>query len=102
MPPAHAHLSCGMRDTATAKVTRQIFDQTPAVVVVKPVLQIMKTRKIITATLAAAISIQLDVIQQAFRRPIRFRLVQHPGETESDLKKGPAIHPVEIYRRRLD
>ena len=41
-------------------------------------------------------------MQQAFRSPIRFRLVQHPGEAERDFEKRPAIHPLKIHRRRLD
>src|SRR5439155_17215509 len=102
MSPAGAHLTCGMRDAASAEVARHILDQTPAIVVVKPVLQVMQARKILTRALTAAISILLDVIQHAFRRPARFRIVQHSRETERDLEKRPAIHAVEIHRRRLD
>src|SRR5258708_12875311 len=49
-------------------------------------------------TLFRSISIHLDVIEQAFRRPIRFGLIQHPRETERDLEKCPTIHSLKIYR----
>src|SRR5438093_13588925 len=62
----------------------------------------MQARKILAGALTAAISIHLDVIEQAFRRPIRFGLIQHPRETERDLKKCPTIHYLKIYRGRLD
>src|SRR5947208_17160817 len=62
----------------------------------------MQTRKIFARALAATIPVQFDVMQQAFRSPIRFRLVQHPGEAERDFEKRPAIHSLKIYRGRLD
>src|SRR5215468_2947411 len=99
MSPASAHLSRGMRHAAPTEVACQILDQPPAVVVVKPVFQVMQTRKIFAGALTAAISILLDVIQHAFWRPVRFWFVQHPRETERDLEKRPAIHPIEIHRR---
>src|SRR5947209_6452690 len=33
MPPAHTHLTRGMRDAAPAKIAREIFHQTPAIIV---------------------------------------------------------------------
>src|SRR6266542_2945302 len=62
----------------------------------------MQTREIFASALAATIPVWFDVMQQAFRSPIRFRLVQHPSETERDFKKRPAIHPLKIHRGRLD
>src|SRR6266436_7901779 len=62
----------------------------------------MQTRKILAGALTAAIAIQLDVMQEALRSPIRLRLVQHSGKTERYLEKGPAIHALKIYRRGLD
>src|SRR5438552_1746883 len=102
MSPASAHLTRGMRDAAATEITGEIFYQTTPTIVVKPVFQIMQTRKIFASALTAAIAILLDVRQHAFRRPVRFRFVQHPRETERDLEKRPAIHSVEIHRRQLD
>src|SRR5437016_4059089 len=62
----------------------------------------MKTRKIIAGAFTAPVSIHLDVMQQTFWSPVRFRLVQHSSETEGDLEKGPAIHPLKIRRGRFD
>src|SRR5947209_19001188 len=61
MPQAGAHLTRGMRHAAPTEFARQIFNQTPAIIVVKPVFQIMQARKIFAGALAAAISILLDV-----------------------------------------
>ena len=41
-------------------------------------------------------------MQQPLRRPILLRFTQHPRKAERDLIKRPAIHPVEIHRRRFD
>src|SRR5438094_10578251 len=62
----------------------------------------MQPRKIIAGAFAAPVSIHLDVMQQTFRSPVRFRLVQHSSETEGDLEKGPAVHALKVYLRRLD
>src|SRR5436305_5128769 len=102
MPPASAHLACRVRNAASTQSTREIFYQTATVVVVEPVFQIMKPRKVLSRALAAAISIEFDVIQKTFRRPVRFRLVEHSGETECGLEECPAIHPLKVYGRRLD
>src|SRR6266496_1032887 len=102
MSPASAHLARGMRDTAPAEIARQIFYQTAPIIIVQPVFQIMKSRKIFAGALAAAITVQLDIMQEALRSPIRLRLVQHSGKAERDLKKSPAIHALKIYRGRLD
>ena len=102
MPPACAHLARGMRDTLSAEIAGKIFHQPSAIVVVEPVFQVMQTREIIAGAFAAAVPIQFDVMQQTVGCPVRLRFVQHPGEAESDLKKRPAIHPLKIYRGRLD
>src|SRR5438034_1679940 len=65
MSPASAHLARGMRDTAPAEIARQIFYQTAPIIIVQPVFQIMKSRKIFAGALAAAIAIHLNVIEQA-------------------------------------
>jgi len=62
----------------------------------------MQTRKIFAGAFAAAIAIDLDVMEQVLRRPIGFRFVQHPRESERRFKKRPAIHPLKIHGRRLD
>src|SRR5882724_4757230 len=91
-----------MWNAAPAQVAGQIFNKTPAIIIVEPVFQVMQPRKIIASAFAAAVSIRFDVMQQTFRSPIRFWFVQHSGETEGDLKKGPTIHSLKIYRRRFD
>src|SRR5436309_521697 len=100
MSPADAHLARGMRDAAAAEIAGEIFYQTAPTIIVKPILQIMQAGEVVAGALAAAISILFDVIEHAFRRPVRFRFVQHSRETERDLEKRPAIHAVEIHRRR--
>jgi hypothetical protein len=62
----------------------------------------MEAGKIFAGALAAAISIQLDVMEQPFRRPIFLRLAEHARERERSFIKGPAIQPGEIYRGRFD
>ena len=91
-----------MRHTCAAQTPRQILDQAAPIVVREPILEVMEPRKIFAGALPAAITIQLDVMQHPLRRPILFRFTQHPREAERDLIKRPAIHPVEIHRRRLD
>src|SRR4029453_9078160 len=61
MPPANAHLARRMRDAATTKLARHVVNQTAAIVIVKPVFEVMQPGKIIAGALAAAISIHLDV-----------------------------------------
>jgi hypothetical protein len=61
-----------MWNAAPAQVTGQIFNKTPAIIIVQPVFQVMQTRKIIAGAFAAAVSIRFDVMQQTFRSPIRF------------------------------
>jgi hypothetical protein len=102
MPPTGAHFARGMGDALPAELTGHIFYQTAAIIVVKPVLQVMQTRKIFASAFAAAISIHLDVMQQTLRSPVRLWLVQHSGKAERDLEKCPAIHSLKIYRGRLD
>src|SRR5437867_12339970 len=102
MPPASAHLTRRMWDGASAEVASQILYQTAAIVVVQPVFQVMQAREIFACALTAAISAQLEVINQALRRPVRFGLVEHSGESKCNLEKGPAIHPLRIHRWRLD
>src|SRR6266436_857271 len=102
MSPASAHLARGVRNTAPSEIARQIFDQTAPVIIVQPVFQIVQTRKIFARAFAAAVPIHLDVMQHTLRSPVRFRLVQHSGKAECDLKKSPAIHALKIYRGRLD
>src|SRR5215469_9875233 len=58
MPPASAHLARGMRDTAPAKLTSHIVNQTATIVIVKPVFQIMQPGKVIARALSAAIPVQ--------------------------------------------
>src|SRR5205085_9274252 len=70
MPPADAHLARGMQNTATAELPRHIFHQATAIVIVKPVFEIMQPRKVIAGALSAAIAIRFDVIQQALGNPI--------------------------------
>ena len=102
MPPASAHLTRRMWDAVPAEVASHILYQTAAIVVVQPVFQVMQAREIFACALTAAISVQLDVIKQALRRPVRFGLVQHSCEAKCRLEKGPAIHPLKIHRWRLD
>src|SRR5437879_8784302 len=102
MPPASAHLARRMWDAAPAEVASQILYQTASMVVAQPVYKIMQAREIFACALTAAISVQLDVIKQAPRRPVRFGLVKHSGEAKCNLEKGPAIHPLKIHRWRLD
>src|SRR2546423_9027630 len=52
--------------------------------------------------MAAAITVELDVMQQLFGRPIFLGLVEHPREGERDFVERPAIHAVEIRGRRFD
>src|ERR1041384_3660708 len=91
-----------MWNASSAEVARQIFDQPSPVVVVKPVLQIMKSRKIFAGTNAAAVTIHLDVMQKLFRSPVSLRFIQHASEAERGFEKCPAIHSVKVHRRRLD
>ena len=62
----------------------------------------MQARKVFAGANAAAVAVDFDVMQKVFRRPILFRLVQHPRERERGFKKRPAIQSVEIHRRRFD
>src|SRR5882724_9900638 len=41
MPPTNGHLARRMRDAASAKLTRHVVNQPAAIVIVKPILQIM-------------------------------------------------------------
>src|SRR6266516_6283470 len=91
-----------MRDAEAAEIARQVLYQPTTVIVVKPILQIMQTREIFASTFAAAIAVELDIVQQPFRSPIRFWLIQHPGEAERDFEKSPTIHALKIHRWRLD
>src|ERR1044071_1813410 len=102
MAPASGHLSRGMRNAPTAKITGHVLHQTASIVIVKPVFQVMEPRKIIAGTLTAAIAVHLDVVQQTFRRPIGFGFVYHSPKSRSPFEKRPAIHPVDIYRWRFD
>src|SRR6266511_2700598 len=97
MSPAGAHLPRRTWDASSAKLAVQIFYTASPIIIVQPVFQIMQTRKIIAGAFSAAVSVQLDVVQQTFRSPVRFRLIEHSGKTESDLEKGPAIHSLKVY-----
>src|SRR5207245_10494247 len=101
MPPASAHLARRMWDAAPAEVASQILYQTAAIVVAQPVFQVMQAREIFACALTAAISVQIDVIKQATRRPVRFGLVEHSGEAKCNLEQGPAIDPLKVRRWRL-
>ena len=61
--PANAHLASRMWDAAPAKLARHIFHQTAAIIIVKPVFQVMQPGKIIARALAAAIPVHFDVVQ---------------------------------------
>ncbi len=63
MPPAHTHLARRVRNVRAAETARQIFHQAAPVIVVKPILQIMQPREIFAAAFAAAIPVELDVMQ---------------------------------------
>ena len=102
MPPRSGHFMRRVRHALAAKLRCQVFHQSALVVVVEPVLQIMEARKIFTGAHAATVAIGFDVMQKVFRRPVRFRLVQHSRKRERCFKKRPAVEPVEIDRRRLD
>ena len=102
MAPRHRHLMRGVRHTLSAKFRCQIGNQSALVVVVEPILQIMKTRKIFARANTAAVAIELDVMQKIFRAPIFFRLVQHSRKRERRFKKRPAIQSGEIHRGRFD
>src|SRR5439155_15905512 len=91
-----------MRYAHTTKRAGQIGNQTASVIVVEPIFEVMETREIFAGAFGVAITINLDVAQQLRRRPIRFRLIQHPRESESGFEKGPAIESREIHRRRLN
>jgi hypothetical protein len=62
----------------------------------------MEPGKIFAGALATAIPIELDVMEQLFRRPVFFRLIQHPRKSERDFEKRPAIQSVKIHRGRFD
>ena len=102
MPPADCHLARRMRHAHASKAAGQVLDQTAPVIVREPILQIMEPRKIFARALTSAITIQLDVMKQPFRRPVFRRFVQHPRECERDLEKRPAIQGIEIDRWRFD
>ena len=85
-----------------AEISREIVDQTAPIVIRQPILQIMQPRKIFAGALAAAITIELDVVQQPLRRPLACGLIEHAGKAERDLEERPAIHPIEIHGGRLD
>ena len=86
-----------MRDAEAAEIARQVLYQPTTVIVVKPILQIMQTREIFASTFAAAIAVEFDIVQQPFRSPIRFWLIQHPREAERDFEKRPTIHALKIH-----
>src|SRR5437773_12540951 len=91
-----------MRYAHTTKRAGQIANQTASVIVAEPSLEVMETREIFAGAFGVAITINLDVAQQLRRRPIRFRLIQHPPESESGFDRGPAIESRESHRRRLN
>ena len=97
MTPALRHLARRVGNTAAAKGAREVLHQTAPVIVGQPVFQIMQTRKIFARADAVPITIRLDVTQQCFRRPVRFRLIQHARKRERDFKKRPAIHSLKIH-----
>ncbi len=74
MPPTHTHLAGGMWNAAAAQTARQVLNKATTVIVVKPVFQIMQTREIFAGAFTAPIAVQFDIVQQAPRSPIRFRL----------------------------
>src|SRR5437773_9802954 len=97
VPPTYTHLAGGMRDAEAAEIARQVLYQTATAIVVKPILQIMQTGKIFARTFTAAIPVDLDIVQQPFRSPIRFWLIQHPGEAERDFEKHLTFHALKIH-----
>src|SRR4029077_4185372 len=102
MPPADRHFPRRVRNTYAAEVAGEVFDQAALLVIVQPVLEIMQPGKIFPCANAAAVAIRLDVMQQTFRSPVFFRLVQHSRKRERDFEKRPAIHSLEIGRGRFD
>src|SRR5688572_3661741 len=82
MPPAHRHLARRVRYAHTSQAASEVFDEAAPVIVRKPILQIMEPRKVFARALASAIAIQLDVMEQPFRRPILFGVIEHPRESE--------------------
>src|SRR6202521_2990733 len=102
MPPALRHFARRMGNTAAAQTAREVFNQTAPVVIRQPIFQVMETRKIFAGAFAAAITIDLDVMQQPLGCPILLRLIQHARERERNFKERPAIHSLKIYRGRLD
>ena len=62
MPPADAHLVRGMRNTAPAKLTRQIFNQAATIIIVQPIFEVMQPLQVIAGALATAIPVHFDEI----------------------------------------
>src|SRR5438309_4114101 len=62
----------------------------------------MEPRQIFARALPAPITVELDVMEELFRRPTLLRFIEHPGEGERDFIERPAIHSGKIDRRRLD
>jgi len=96
MLPADRHFVSGVSNSDAAQLSSEIIDQASAVVIGEPILQVMEARQIFSSAFAAAITIQFDVMEQRFRRPVYFRLIEHAREAECDLEKSPAIHAVKI------
>src|ERR1700719_4523063 len=99
MSPARGHFMRRMRHARAAKLAGQIFHKSAPVVVVEPILQIMETRKIFAGANAAAVTVDLDIMQEIFRGPVFLGLVKHSRECKRRFEERPAIEPAKIYRR---
>src|SRR5690348_7655161 len=62
----------------------------------------MKPGKIFTRANSAAVSIDLDVVQEIFGGPVFLGFIEHSSKSKGRFKKCPAIQTVEIDRWRLN
>ena len=88
--------------THATQLAGKIFYQSASIVIREPILEVMQAGQIFAGAVAAPITIELDIMQQRRRCPLRLWFIEHAGEAEGDLKKRPAIHSEKIRRGCLD
>ena len=96
------HVGHAAVESLAAEGRRDVFDQSAALVVTDPILEVVQARIKAPGAASAAVAVDLDEAQHFLRRVGRRMEGDEAAHGEGDFEKCPTIHPIHVDGRRLD
>ena len=82
--------------------TRDVLGKATALIVVKNFFEVMHAAEVTACTLAVAVALDLDHVNQILGSIGTWFVGEHAGEAQSVFVKSPAVHRLQIHHGVLD